>query len=263
MTRPVLAAIPNAPREAESCQRCASALRCWPDDAEARAGVRIARRLTLRRGESVWRQAEPFGAIYLVAHGSLRLAVLHPDGHEQVTGFGFAGEIVGLDGFALGRHACTATALEATELCRVLWHANGASESQAGLEKALLRRLARVRARQATQPAAGDAVAAVVSFVQMLRQRLADRWHDGTLSLPMSRSDIASHLGIAPETLSRAFRTLQQEGRLEANGRELRWRMAPGEASGPVGGAPPGDPGLPEAPDVAREPAAWPPRARG
>jgi len=231
MTRPVLAAIPNLPREAESCQRCASAMRCWPDDAEARGGVRIARRLALRRGETLWRQAEAFGAIYVVAHGSLRLSVLHPDGHEQVTGFGFAGEIVGLDGFALGRHACTATALEPTELCRVLWHANGASEAQAGLEKALLRRLARVRARQAIQPAAGDAVAAVVAFVEMLRHRLADRWHDGVLSLPMSRSDIASHLGIAPETLSRAFRSLQQEGRLEANGRDLRWRATPGEAA--------------------------------
>ena len=91
-------------------------MRCWPDDAEARGGVRIARRLALRRGETLWRQAEAFGAIYVVAHGSLRLSVLHPDGHEQVTGFGFAGEIVGLDGFALGRHACTATALEPTEL---------------------------------------------------------------------------------------------------------------------------------------------------
>ena len=74
-------------------------------------------------------------------------------------------------------------------------------------------------------------VAAVVAFVEMLRQRLADRWHDGVLSLPMSRSDIASHLGIAPETLSRAFRSLQQEGRLEANGRDLHWRATPGEAA--------------------------------
>lgn len=232
MSRPSLAVIPAAPqREPDACACCAAARRCWPDDAEARARVRIARRATLRRGGVLWRQAEAFGAIYVVATGSLRLAVLHPDGSEQVTGFGFAGEIVGLDGFALGRHACTATALEPTELCRVLWHANGASESQTGLEKAMLRRLARVRARQAIQPAAGDAVAAVVAFVEMLRQRLADRWHDGVLSLPMSRSDIASHLGIAPETLSRAFRTLQQEGRLEANGRDLHWRVAAGEAA--------------------------------
>ena len=227
MTRPVLAVLPVAPREPESCAHCAGAARCWPDDPEARAGVRIARRVPLRRGEPLWRQAEPFGSIYVVASGSLRLAVLHPDGSEQVTGFGFAGEIVGLDGFALGRHACSATALEPTTVCRILWHANGASESQTGLEKAMLRRIARVRTRQATQRAAGDAVAAVTGFVEMLRHRLRDRWHEGMLVLPMSRSDIASHLGIAPETLSRTLRALHQDGLLEAHGRELRWHAPP------------------------------------
>lgn len=233
MSRSSVAVIPAAPpRETDSCSCCAAALRCWPDDARARASVRIARRVTLRRGAVLWHQAEAFGAIYVVATGSLRLAVLHPDGREQVTGFGFAGEVVGLDGFALGRHACTASALEPTTVCRVLWNANGTSDDQLGLEKALLRRLAHVRARQAARPPAGDAVAAVTGFVEMLHQRLAERWRDGVLSLPMSRSDIASHLGIAPETLSRAFRTLQQEGLLEAQGRELRWHAAAGTAAG-------------------------------
>lgn len=226
MPRPTLAVLPSSPREPEACARCVGANRCWPDDPEVRATIGVARRVALARGDALWRQSEPFAAVFVIASGSLRLATLDPSGREQVTGFAFAGEVVGLDGFALGAHPCSATALEPTTACRLLWQANGNSEVYTGLEKALLRRVARVRARQATRPAATDAVAAVTGFFDMLRARMPERWRDGRLSLPMSRSDIASHLGIAPETLSRCFRALQRDGLLEASGRELHWRPA-------------------------------------
>ena len=226
MPRPTLTVLPSSPREPEACARCVGANRCWPDDPEVRATIGVARRVALARGDALWRQSEPFAAVFVIASGSLRLATLDPGGREQVTGFAFAGEVVGLDGFALGEHAGTATALEPTTVCRLLWQANGGSDSYTGLEKALLRRVARVRARQATRLAASDAVAAVTGFFEMLRERMPERWHDGRLSLPMSRGDIASHLGIAPETLSRCFRALQRDGLLEASGRELFWRPA-------------------------------------
>ena len=41
------------------------------------------------------------------------------DGHEQVTGFQMAGELIGLDGISTDHHSCDAIALEDSQVCMI------------------------------------------------------------------------------------------------------------------------------------------------
>ena len=45
--------------------------------------------------------------------------VLLEDGHDQVTGFQIAGELLGLDGINAEHHTCNAIALEDSEVCSI------------------------------------------------------------------------------------------------------------------------------------------------
>ena len=58
------------------------------------------------------------------------------------------------------------------------------------------------------------AVARVAAFIQSISER-APRWHTTNgeyILLEMRREDIADYLGMAPETVCRAFATLEQNG---------------------------------------------------
>jgi CRP/FNR family transcriptional regulator len=63
----------------------------------------------------------------------------------------------------------------------------------------------------------------VLLFVHGLSERLRSlgRPHD-QFSLPMSREEIASYLGLVIETVSRSFTKLQEDGVISIRGRQLK-----------------------------------------
>ena len=77
----------------------------------------IGTRVKLKKGESLYRAGEPFGALFAVRLGSLKTTVLAEDGREQVAGYHLQGDIIGLDGLGTERHGCGAVALEDSEVC--------------------------------------------------------------------------------------------------------------------------------------------------
>lgn len=55
-----------------------------------------------------------------------------------------------------------------------------------------------------------------------LAHRMARRGMSAqTLDLPMPRQELGNQLGLAPNTTSRAFRFLKEQGWLEADGRQI------------------------------------------
>jgi CRP/FNR family transcriptional regulator len=102
--------------------RAAGRTRCAlpHDDANLRRldHLRTARH-RVKEGKALYAEGESFRLVYAVRSGTFRSQVRRADGGDQVTGFQMAGEHLGLDGLACGKHTATAIALEDTEVCEI------------------------------------------------------------------------------------------------------------------------------------------------
>jgi CRP/FNR family transcriptional regulator len=216
---------------AADCSLCLRTSDCWPSTPAAITQARAQRLPTLARGEVLWRQGDGFRGLFIVTQGSLKLVERALDGIDTVAGFRFRGDLLGLDALADGQHADEAVALEPLGVCRIDWDRAAEADRYAALDRAFLARQAsetrRLRAQRRSLHR--GAVAALSDCLAEIRAALGVE-PDGSLRLPMSGADLASFLGIAAATVSRALRQLEQRGVLERRGRELYWRaVAPGQ----------------------------------
>jgi CRP/FNR family transcriptional regulator len=63
----------------------------------------------------------------------------------------------------------------------------------------------------------------VLLFLHSLSERFEALGHDGhAFTLPMTREEIASYLGLVIETVSRSFTRLQEDGVIAVRGRQVK-----------------------------------------
>ena len=180
----------------------------------------------LSAGASLVRAGTQMDALYVVRSGSAKRYAVSMNGTERVHGFVLPGEIVGLEGFASDRYACEVAALEPTSYCRIpLTRLEPLLEQLSGLRREVLRLLGealdeslRLRAELGTCDARGR----VAGFLADLSRRLELRGLSPTqFRLSMSRGDIARHIGLTLETVSRALGTFKSLGWLEVRARYI------------------------------------------
>lgn len=188
----------------------------------------IARNRPLARGGVLFHEGLPFKSLFAVRSGAIKTCSSTPTGEEQVTGFYLPGEIVGLDsiGNPGGSYGSTAIALETTAVCILPFEAlEELAARLPGLQRHLFRLMSsEIRADQQIMQLVGRRTAdqRIASFLLTLSARYKRRHlSENRLHLPMSRSDIANHLGLALETVSRIFTRFQTLGVLDVHGREL------------------------------------------
>ena len=209
-----------------TCSACGSADPSLPcelantgDDADIASWRR-----RVRRGAVLFREDEICRGILVVRSGPFKTVILGPEGHEQVTGFQLAGDLLGLDGLAQGRHASRAIALEDSEVVLLPYDDDGRRDP--GRIAHLLPRLIGrelVRKQKLTLLlACMDAEQRLASFLLNLSRRLQVRGYSAAeFHLRMSRGEIGSYLGLNLETVSRTFSLLQQRGLIEVKTRHV------------------------------------------
>ncbi|HEV2679559.1 MAG TPA: cyclic nucleotide-binding domain-containing protein [Rhodanobacter sp.] len=216
-----------------SCGSCALHELCLPagisadDLKQLDAAVRGKR--TLDRGSTLYRDGDSFGALYVVRSGSLKTFVQNEVGDQQILGFHLPGEIVGFDAMASNRHVSQAEALERSSICELPYAhlQNVVSEIPA-----LYRQLMRVISREVIEEhkhlvmmGKQQAQEKLAIFLESLSDRYVRLHRDGTtLTLSMSRYDIANYLGLVVETISRLFTRMEEMGILEVNRKLVRIR---------------------------------------
>jgi CRP/FNR family transcriptional regulator len=178
------------------------------------------------RGETLVHEGAVAECVYAVQVGSFKSVRSAEDGYEYVLGFGLRGDVLGYDGVAGGHYAFSAVALEDSRV--VVLHL--------GLLGTVRRRVPAfdmavqgLLSRQITHAGEIAEVMAAVSadvrlarFLVQLSGRMADRGQSARrLRLCMNRRDIANHLGLAHETISRCFRLLSDRGWLNVENREV------------------------------------------
>jgi len=185
-----------------------------------------ARLVRLERGEAVFLMGTEAQAFYVVRTGAVRLFRTTPDGREQVVrnlrpGHSFAEAAV----FNLGRYPVHAEARTTpTELVAVGGTPFRALlESEAGLATAVIgslcQRLSGLVERVEELSVSG-ADARLARYLLQLPARAVDGGFE--VELPAAKKDLASELGLVPETFSRLLRRWRDSEVVAVDGPRVR-----------------------------------------
>ena len=195
-------------------------------DVQRLDGLLFGRR-RIRPGETLYRAEDRFQFIYAVRSGTFKSSLTLADGREQVSGFHMAGELMGLDGVAHGRHASAATALEDAEVCAIPYaHLSELAAVSSDMQMVMARLMSREIVREHSLMmllGSMNAEERLAAFLINLSQRLKARGYSShEFHLRMSRAEIGSYLGMKLETVSRTFSAFQQQRLLEVDKRHIR-----------------------------------------
>ncbi len=185
--------------------------------------------VVVHRTHEIYLHDEPTIFCWRILTGCVRTVQLMEDGRRQVSEFHWPGDLLGMDD--LETHYSDAEAVTEVTLRR---YPRRVVEAQANSHAALalwLRTMTLANLRCAHRQIAllgrKTAVEKIASFLLEMDRRLAPI--DGrVVKLPMSRIDIADHLGLSIETVCRNLTHLQREGTVAIlrSGVELRDRDA-------------------------------------
>lgn len=212
------------------CKDCSLSSLCLPlslefEDMEALDQI-VKRGRPLKKGEFLFRQGDPFTSVFAVRAGALKTFSLSDSGEEQITGFHLPSELVGMSGMDSESYPVSAQALESTSACEMPFER---LEELALQVPQLRRQLMRVMSREIRDDqqmmlllSKKNADERIAAFLVNLSARYRARGFSANqFRLPMSRNELGNHLGLAVETVSRVFTRFQQNGLIEAEGKEV------------------------------------------
>jgi CRP-like cAMP-binding protein len=208
---------------AEIIRDCGLFCGLTPESFEKVAG--IARLARFERGQTVFRQGDPCPGIYVVGEGAFRIFKVAPTGKEHVLHFARPG-MTFAEVAAIGQFDCPADAVATEDSVCALIPAAGfrqiISRDQAfcieiitGMSKwvhQLVGLLEDLVLRDATARVARH-------LIQSDRTGGRDEF-----ALPMRKKDLASHLNLTSETLSRTLHRLVDCGLIERREQRIRIR---------------------------------------
>ena len=183
-------------------------------------------RRPLEKGEHLFRQGEEFTNIYAIRSGTVQ-SYLHTDKKaEQITGFHLPGELLGLNAIAGGKHLSNCKTLERCSVCEISFEAFAElGEKSPALQPPLLLIMSKEMAHSYQFIhffGKRSAKSRLVIFLLNLSTRFKLRGFSARqFNLGMRRMDIANYIGLNPETITRLFADLQQQGLLELHKRQL------------------------------------------
>ena len=181
--------------------------------------VKQTKSVSHRRGHTIYRASEPSDGLYIVHKGRVKIYRLSDNGKEQLVRILEPGDFTGeLSLFTASIHDAYAEALEPVELCIM-----GRENFQQFLLKypaIALKVLSEFSTRLAKteQQAARIAMESTETRVAMYLADQVEEQQHGNITLPMSRKDLASHLGTTPETVSRKLTDFENAGWIKQRG---------------------------------------------
>ena len=213
-----------------NCGNCRLNSICLPlaleSDDIAQLDSIIQRSKPLQKNQHLYRESDDFQSVFAVRSGTLKAYKTTDDGREQVTGFYFPGEILGMDGISNNSHASSAKALETSAVCEIPF---SSLEKLSSMMPNLQRHFFQLMSREITEDqqlitllSKNSADERVAALMISISKRNARRKLSSTqFRLPMSRVDIGNYLGLTVETVSRVFSRMQKMDILRVDNKEI------------------------------------------
>jgi CRP/FNR family transcriptional regulator, anaerobic regulatory protein len=168
-------------------------------------------------GETFLNEGEAASHFFNVIEGAVKVFKLMPDGRRQITGFLFAGDLLGLA--FNDTYTYSAEAITPVKLCRFpRRQLERLLEAFPRIERRLLAMASNeLAAAQEQMMLLGRKTAheRIASFLLSLARREERHGAGDSVRLPMTRTDIADYLGLTTETASRIFTSLRKQGYIE------------------------------------------------
>ena len=182
----------------------------------------VRRTRPLHNGDYLFRTGDQFEYIYALKSGSVKLVFNDSEGNDQIIGFYFPGEILGLDAIDKKEHICTAQALETSSYCAFPF--SRLTEFCQHIP-ALQNQMFRLMSRELTTDHEllltinmKNADVRLATFLVTLSSRFQRLGYSATaFRLSMTRKEIANYLGLTVETVSRNLSRFQQDGLISVN----------------------------------------------
>lgn len=213
-----------------SCGNCRLGSICLPLALEAADVVKldqiVQRGRPLQKSEHLYREGDEFTSVFAVRSGTIKAYRLTGDGQEQVTGFYFPGEIIGMDGICKDQYANSAKALETSAVCEIPFHRLEELSTQV---PSMQRHFFQLMSQEITSDqqlitllSKNSAEERVASLLISISARNSRRKLSKTsFRLPMSRTDIGNFLGLTVETVSRVMSRFNKQGLIEVDSKEI------------------------------------------
>ncbi len=212
------------------CKTCSLSTLCLPVSLELtdidRLDDIIEKSRPLKKGEHLFHQGEPFSSVYAIRAGTIKSYTLTNEGEEQITGFYFPGELVGLSGYDAENYPMSAKVLETTTVCEIPFERLDELSGQLPeLRRQMLRSMSKeLRDDQQMMLLLSkkNAEQRVATFLLKLSRRFKTRGYSASnFRLSMSRNEIGNYLGLAVETVSRIFTRFQKMELMRVDGKEV------------------------------------------
>lgn len=162
----------------------------------------------------LFHEGDKADVLYEVVTGVFRATKVFPDGRRQVVAFAYPGDVIGFghgDRYRFDCDALTPAKVQATpqsEMLRAMRTRPELGEkllAMAAGEIASMHDLSVLLCRK-------SAMERIAGFLLSLATRTGKRDNDQRIALPMCRADIADHLGLTIETVSRSLTKLKLRG---------------------------------------------------
>ncbi|NYT66664.1 Crp/Fnr family transcriptional regulator [Alcaligenaceae bacterium] len=184
--------------------------------------IRIAAMSKMRsfqRGELIHRAGDVSDQLYIVHSGMVKVYRLAENGKLQILRVLQPGDFMGeLVVFTEYTHDSYAEAVGKAEICTIQRSdLESLLADHPAISMHLLSEMAQ-RLRSSEKQAASIATETVDARIGLYLMECVEQAGDNAIQLPMSRKDLASYLGIAPETLSRRLSDFQAAGWITQSG---------------------------------------------
>jgi CRP/FNR family nitrogen fixation transcriptional regulator len=168
-------------------------------------------RRTFGRGEEIFAEGEPCNVFYKVVSGTVRTGKLLADGRRQIDTFHFPGDVFGLEGGEI--HRFTAEAVDKVVVIAYRRsNFGGLVQSDPAFGEQLMTSMLSSLDRAHDHMVLLGRKSALEKMATFLLEIAARRANADRAELPMQRTDIADHLGLTIETVSRTLTQMVREG---------------------------------------------------
>lgn len=167
--------------------------------------------------DEIFAEEDTAEAVYRIVSGVVRICKFTEDGRRQIGEFHFPGDMFGLEADRVhnfSAEAVTDCRIQTVKRRDLIEAARRDGELASALWDASSRELHRLHEHLFLLGRA-SAADRVMGFLRTMGERLRS---PGVVDIPMSRQDIADHLGLNIETVSRTITQLRSEGAISLEG---------------------------------------------